>query len=241
MRCHQRVSSLIATVGIAALLASLGCAASPPQGHDKPEAPKAERANPQDPTGSFLIRASRRPGMIYEPVALADGREVEKTRAIISVYGRSTSTQDLHDFRVMMGGSSNPTSTDVGKGLLDTTGLFWTVAMPRSGTQSFAMARGWRPMVRTVRGTAISNGTTVIVRVFLDSAGAEQHQFFLIEGGPLVVRSATTNSTQTLSDAFTFLTINANGIVSTPTDLDANQDEMNFVQQVLADPIAADL
>jgi hypothetical protein len=235
---NHAVASILFACGAACLCFVQGCAS---QGatvsHQQQQQNQPEADN-------YETRALRPKASLYERNALGNNVPVDKVRAIIPIYGKSDNTRDLHDFRVLMGGSSDPDSMAMGRGSFNEQSLEWTVRVDKSGiTQSFALCRGWRPLVRTPRGTAISNGTTLIARIFKDFAG-ERHHFYLIEGGPVKVQGTGTNPTQQeLKEPFTYVTIDERGTVSAPKSLDPNSPnkELDFVRQVLADPMAADL
>jgi hypothetical protein len=233
---NHAVASILFACGAACLCVVLGCAT---------QNAAARQQQPNQPAAdNYEARVPRPKASLYERSALVSNVPVDKIRAIIPIYGTSAFTGDFHDFRVLMGGSSDADSFAKGRGSFDEASLAWNVSTTREIPQSFALCRGWRPVVRTPRGTAISNGTTLIARVFGDFSGAEYHHFYLIEGGPVIVQGTGTNPTrQELKEPFTYVSIDANGTVSVPMNLDPASAgrELDFVRQVLADPMAADL
>jgi hypothetical protein len=235
---NHAVASILFACGAACMCFLMGCATK------NAAAQQMQLQSNQPAAENYAARAPRPKGSLYERSPLGNNVPVDKVRAIIPIYGNSTATGDLHDFRVLIGGSSDPDSVAKGRGSFDEASLAWNVLTTREIPQSFALCRGWRPVVRTPRGTAISNGTTLIARVFGDFSGAEYHHFYLIEGGPVIVQGTGTNPTrQELKEPFTYVSIDANGTVSVPMNLDPASAgrELDFVRQVLADPMAADL
>lgn len=125
-----------------------------------------------------------------EPVALVkDTPRSSKQAMLVSVEGASSMKQQRR-FGVVVDAIDPPDRPNT----VDAEVMYKVNAVPADGTPSdsidaitagplvqlnrgYLYARGWRPMVRTVRGTAISNGTRIVAEVD-DSRTDVVHRYY---------------------------------------------------------------